>query len=63
MDNERIVILVENGMVSEVFAETSRVSVEVLDLDTDDSDRCAEIEYAKKRLNEEIRTGRLVSVY
>lgn len=58
------VVVVEDGRVSEVFAsQKDRVSIEIIDRDTDDAERECEIQEAVNDLNARISQGELFSVY
>lgn len=59
-----VVVVVEDGRVSEVFAsQKDRVSIEIIDRDTDDAERECEIQEAVNDLNARISQGELFSVY
>ena len=60
---KRIVILVEEGMVSNVYAEDELVDVEILDLDTDDPVQEAQNESAKLNVLKDVQDKRLVSIF
>ena len=59
---KRIVILVEEGMVSSVYAEDDLVDVEILDLDTDDPAQHSMNEGARINLLKDVQENRLVSI-
>ena len=59
-----VVVVVEDGRVSEVFAsQKDRDSIEIIDRDTDDAERECEIQEAVNDLNARISQGELFSVY
>lgn len=60
---KRVVIVVEAGMVENVYAEDKLVDVEIVDKDSDDGDRQVSISEAVKKLDEDVASGKLVSVY
>ena len=57
-----IVIIVRDGRVEDVMANTTKVNVSVLDFDTDDAEKLEEVEEAGKDLQERIESLELVSV-
>ena len=59
---KRIVILVEDGVVSSVYAEDELVDVEILDLDTDDTVQQAMNESVRMNLMKDVQENRLVSI-
>ena len=59
---KRIVILVEEGMVSSVYAEDELVDVEILDLDTDDPLQQSMNESVRINLLKDVQENRLVSI-
>ena len=59
---KRIVILVEGGVVSSVYAEDELVDVEILDLDTDDPIQQSMNESVRMNLLKDVRENRLVSI-
>ena len=59
---KRIVILVEEGMVSSVYAEDDLVDVEILDLDTDDPVRQSMNENVRINVLKDVQENRLVSI-
>ena len=59
---KRIVILVEEGMVSSVYAEDDLVDVEILDLDTDDPAQQSMNESARINVLKDVQENRLVSI-
>lgn len=61
--SKRVVIVVEDGMVQNVYAEDELVDIEVIDNDTDDDDRRGWIDEAMKELRADLKNGKLVSVY
>lgn len=60
---KRVVIVVEDGVVENVYAEDKLVDVEIVDKDSDDGDRQGLIDEAVKELREDVTSGKLVSVY
>ena len=63
MDKKRVVIIVEGGLVSEVYADDKNVDLSFIDLDTNDRDIMEYNKTAMRGLNEEIEKGLLVKVY
>ena len=61
--SKRIVIVVEDGFVQEVYAEDAMVDIEIVDKDSDDGDRRGWNEEAAKELYEDAAAGKLVKVY
>ena len=59
---KRIVILVEEGVVSSVYAEDELVDVEILDLDTDDPLQQSMNESVRINLLKDVQENRLVSI-
>lgn len=58
------VVVVKDGRVSEVFAsQKDRISIEIIDRDTDDAERECEIQEAVNDLNARISQGELFLVY
>lgn len=59
-----VVVVVKDGRVSEVFAsQKDRISIEIIDRDTDDAERECEIQEAVNDLNARISQGELFLVY
>ena len=58
-----VIIVVERGMVTDVYASDKKISVAVLDTDTDDADRYEEIEEERKSLQARIDAGELHNVW
>ena len=59
-----VVILVEDGRASEVFAsDKDSISIEIIDCDTDDAEREREIQEEVGCLNTRISSGELYAVY
>ena len=63
MDTKRIVILVSDGMVSDVYAESDGYDIEIIDLDTTDRYDQDRNSVAMNSLREELKRGDMVSVY
>lgn len=63
MRKNRIVIVVQQGMVSSVYAENGLVDVEILDLDTDDPCQESHNEKCRRNLMQDVQSKRLISVY
>lgn len=59
---KRIVILVEEGVVSSVYAEDELVDVEILDLDTDDTVQQEVNESIRMNLLKDVQENRLVNI-
>lgn len=60
---DEVVILVERGVVTGVYASNEKLSVEVLDTDTDDGERALEVEEERRELQRRIDAGELHDVY
>lgn len=61
--SDEAVILVEQGIVTGVYASNEKLSVEVLDTDTDDGERALEVEEERRELQRRIDAGELHDVY
>lgn len=59
----RIVVFVEGGIVQSVLSDTKEVSVEVIDLDTDDEEEAAYVDSACASAEAEVASGSLCIVY
>lgn len=59
----RIVIFVEGGIVQSVLSDSKEVSVEVIDLDTDDESEAACADAACSAVDAELASGALCCVY
>ena len=59
----RIVILVEGGIIQSVLSDTKDVSVEVIDLDADDEEEADWSENASAAAEAEVASGSLCVVY
>ena len=59
----RIVIFVEGGIVQSVLSDSKEVSVEVIDLDTDDETEAAYADAACSAAEAELASGSLCCVY
>ena len=59
----RIVIFVEGGIVQSVLSDTKEVSVEVIDLDTEDEEEAAYADSASSAAEAEVASGSLCIVY
>lgn len=58
-----ISIVVENGLVTDVYTQYDRAFVEVIDLDTTDAEAQAKNKESMIRLNEAVVTGKMVENY
>lgn len=58
-----VVIQVENGMVSGVYATNPEMDVEILDLDTTDGDAEVDLKRRRQEIEERIEKGELHSLY
>ena len=61
--SDKVVILVERGVVTGVYASNDKLSVEVLDTDTDDGERALQAEEDRRELQSRIDVGELHDVY
>lgn len=61
MDKD-IVIVVENGRVSEVYCSDGEFTATVIDMDTDSPEREADIQESLRSLQEAVQEDRLISV-
>lgn len=57
-----VIVVVEGGMVSDVFSNVENIMVSVLDTDTDDAERESEINEEKAELQARIDAGELKSI-
>ena len=57
-----VIVVVEGGMVSDVFSNVENIMVSVLDTDTDDDERESEINEEKAELQARIDAGELKSI-
>lgn len=61
-DSAEVIVVVEDGRVSEVYSNAENLSVAVLDTDTDDAERESEINEEKAELQARIDAGELKSI-
>lgn len=59
MKNQKIIVLVEGGLVRGCYTDHSDLDIEVLDLDSDDLNAYRKAEKQCNRLDEEVKNGTL----
>lgn len=59
----RVVIIVEGGLVQEVYSDDAKTDLEIIDLDTDDADELGLINAGLKNLENDLLNDRLDRVY
>lgn len=63
MSKNRIYIIVENGMVTEAYAESKDVDISIIDLDSDDPDQFEESQEDLRAIEKLFNEGKLTSIY
>ena len=59
----RIVIVVEGGMIQSVYAEDKHVDIQIIDCDTDDTIVADLVEIDLADLSNDCKAGKLIEVY
>lgn len=57
-----VVVEIENGLVEGIYSNAPDVEVSILDMDTSDAERYAELEEERSRLYRRVKAGDLVSL-
>ena len=58
-----VVIVVDQGMATDVYSKNPNTTVQVVDLDTDDEERKKEVQEVMREVSEAITSGALTEVY